>query len=94
MIYPENIAIRKKHVVCKALENEGIILNLNTGDCYNITESGLFIWRSLGGRRKLREVVSDVVSKYNVDRASAETDILKFIKALHARDLIELKHRK
>ncbi len=47
------------------------------------------IWRLADGRRPVSEIVDGITAAFEVDRARAEEDVLRFVRLLRERGLVE-----
>jgi len=87
-IGPESILKQQKDIVCKRLEEETIILNLESGDYFSVPETGAFIWHSLNGSRRLGSVITSFASKYGISNSKANSEATGFIQSLYSNGLI------
>lgn len=87
-IGPESILKQQKDIVSKSLEEETIILNLESGDYFSIPDTGLFIWKSLNGTRKLGSIIASLASKYGISASKANLEAMEFIKSLYSNGLV------
>ena len=85
---------RQDHVTLKEIEKEGILLNLKNGHYFVINELGVLIWKLLDGKKNLEQIAERIVSRYEVRKTAAFTDLLIFIKDLYKKDLIAHVNRR
>lgn len=78
---------RKANLPWKILEDVGLVLDLDTGDYYELDEVGLVIWQALDGDRTLAECARAIASSYTVAEDVAERDVQEFVEELLDRRL-------
>lgn len=49
---------------------------------YTLNETGAFIWEQIDGKKSIRELVSALVSEYDINPEEAENDVLEFVNNL------------
>ncbi|HBC77690.1 MAG TPA: PqqD family protein [Bacteroidales bacterium] len=72
-----NIVTRKtgsEYVLVPVANN---IADMNS--VYTLNESGAFIWELIDGKRNAQEIINKLMEEYDIDRDSAEKDVLSFI---------------
>ena len=67
-------------------EDEIVILSLVTGDYLGISGVALIIWNMIKAGKSEEEIISFIISNYDVGSKDAESDVCDFI-----NDLIEAK---
>lgn len=80
---------RKNHVPWQEIDDEGMLLKLETGDYFSIAHVGLFIWKHLDGSRDLEAVSNLVISYYDVRPDQAGKDLHEFVRQLLQLDFLE-----
>lgn len=81
-----------KNQIFTTLSGENIILNFNKGNYYSLNEVGTFIWDQIKEQAlTLEQIKASVISAFDVDASTCETDILKVLDELIKEDLIEIK---
>jgi len=78
-----------KDVVAAHLEGEAVLLHLGTKQYYRLNETGAAIWKSLEQRDDVATTVKRLVEEFEVDAATAETEVHRVLAELRERDLIE-----
>lgn len=76
-------------VTWRVFENECILLNLDTGFYYTLSDVGRFIWESIEDSKPLSEICEAITNKYNVDYRTAKNDLLDIIQDLKKEHLVE-----
>ena len=80
---------RGDKVTWRAIEDDCILLHLESGFYYTISGIGRFIWESLDGATQLPAIHSAILERYEVDAEAAKNDILEIINDLLKEDLVE-----
>ncbi len=71
-----------------AISDSGFIFNPSTGDSFSTNQVGMEIIRLLKDNKSKEEVISGVVSKFNVDEATVEKDLSDFTLMLNNFQLL------
>ena len=74
-------------IVAKKMGNEYVLVPIanNIADMnsvFTLNETGVFIWEHIDGKRNIKEIISAVVEKYNVDETTAKNDVTAFIEKI------------
>ena len=75
-------------VSCAELDEGAILLNLNTKFYYNLNETGLKIWQSLGKISNVSEIAGKIVEEYEVDKERAVKSVKRILKELQKEGLV------
>lgn len=83
----ENTFIKQENLIAKKIGNECIIVPVvnnivDMDSLYTLNEVGSFIWDSIDGARKVEEIVSSVVSEFNIDTETATNDVTQLLTEL------------
>jgi hypothetical protein len=83
--------VRKSPAVkSKRTGNTGILLNLVTGNYFEVDEIGFLIWKMIDGKTGTDHLVSRLVAIYDAPPSEIEKDTSRFIAELRKRKLIEV----
>lgn len=85
---PESRVVRRMGVPWKELDNTGIVLDLTSGDYFELDEVGVAIWRSLDGNKTLAECAKEIASSYAIAPEVVEPDVQAFAEELLRKNLI------
>jgi len=78
-----------KEVVCwSKLDDETLLMNLDTGYCYTLDEMGGKIWEMLLENRLPEEIVLGIMTEYAVERPVIENDLKALLDHLQLEGLI------
>ena len=73
----------------KRLGKTGILLNIRTGDFFELDEPALSIWQRLDGKTEPAAVARQIAEAFNAPVAVVERDVKGFITTLRRRDLLD-----
>ena len=80
---------KRSDVKWKQLGKTGILLDLRTGDYFEVDEIALAIWRMLDGKSSVDQLVDKLTKRYAASPKTIEKDVTQFIAELKKRKLIE-----
>lgn len=78
------------NVAWRRVDNEGVILNLDTSVYYSVNPVGALIWEKLGEGLTLDEVIDEVCREYDVDAKQAGRDARELVDKLLEEKLLDL----
>jgi hypothetical protein len=84
------VVVQAQDQVLAELDDEAVILNLKTGVYFGLNRVGASIWNLLKTPRSVAEIRDAMVAEYEVEPQAAEQDLLKLLKELLSRGLIEI----
>ncbi len=73
--------------IANMVGDDTVILHLGNGTYYGLDPIGARLWRALAEGRSASAVVDEIVETYDVDRATAEQDLLALIQSLVENEL-------
>lgn len=82
------IPARHPHVKWKKTGTTGILLNLITGDFYELDPSAIAIWKAIDGRSTVTAMAKKLATAYSASPAVVQKDVTRFVAELHKRKLI------
>jgi len=71
------------------LDDQVIMINLETGAYYALEAAAADCWSALAAGAGFRDIVSDVVRRYDVDRERAEKDVEIFLDSMVNEGLVQ-----
>lgn len=74
------------------LGGEAVVLDANTGKYYGLNELGARIFDLIRQPAAVRDVVQALLQEYEVTADRLEQDVLAFLHAMEARELVEVVH--
>lgn len=81
--------IDKEKIFWRTVENETVVLNIDTGIYYTLDGSGKTIWDMMASGKGEDEIIGKVVSKFDVDTKTVAKDLESLIKTFKKEGLIE-----
>lgn len=81
--------VDRNKVFWRTVEDETVILNIDTGLYYTLAGTGKAIWEMIVDGKGHAEILAKIASRFDVDEKTAARDLDGFIKVLNKEDLIE-----
>ena len=70
---------------------EEVILISSKGDTLHTLDAvGAFLWRSIDGKRSIKDIVGILLETYDVVVATAEGDVLRFFDELQRKGIVSI----
>lgn len=96
MMYTERISLKSQIVqseenIVSDMDGEKVMLNVQKGKYYNLGQTGGEIWELIKTPIMVTELVSTLLSKYNIERIDCEEQVLSFLDCLFQEGLIQIK---
>ena len=84
----------KNGFVVRSIAGESVVVALgeaskNFNGIIKLNETGRFIWDRLSDGAEFSELVSAILSEYEIDEATAEADVKAFVEILEGAGIIE-----
>lgn len=86
----ERVRVNDPYVVHESIDDEVIVLNLATGDYYNLRDVAAEIWRFIQRTASVDEIVEGIVQRYSSARDATERAVRGFVQELRAETLVVL----
>jgi Coenzyme PQQ synthesis protein D (PqqD) len=92
----DRIYCKKENIITREIVGETLLVPIrgelaNMQKLFALEDVSAFIWEELDGVKTLGFILERVTDSFEVDRRGAETDLVEFIDALEAAELIEEK---
>ena len=84
---PKNVTA-SPHTVFQQLDDEMILLNLETERYYELDDVGARMWQLLTEYDNTQQVIAQLLSEYEVDETTLRSDLANLISQLSASGLI------
>jgi hypothetical protein len=75
-------------VMSRLVDDETVLLDLESGMYFGLDGVGKKIWDSVSEGRSIGEIISIIISEYEVDEDRAEADVIAFTSDLVERGLL------
>jgi hypothetical protein len=79
-----------EHVLARELDNESVLLNLESGTYFGLDEVGTRMWSLLTQHGRFEPVVRALLEEYDVSEAQLRQDLADFVEELVFRKLLEI----
>jgi hypothetical protein len=79
---------RAASVVCRELEGQAVLVNLERGTCFTLDPVGTRIWQLLGDDCELAEIVRTLTAEFEVEERVVVRDLLDLVEELRRRELV------
>jgi Coenzyme PQQ synthesis protein D (PqqD) len=88
MMNLKSIPSHSPSVVTRKTGNEYVLVPVtnNIADMdsvYTLNETGAFIWEHIDGNRSLESIIEILISEYDTDTETAESDLLDFVNKMN-----------
>ena len=77
-------------ILCRQVENEAILLHIQAGIYYSLSETSLPFWEALQNQQPLLPVVEQITREYEVDKCRVIQDLRVFLETLSEYGLISV----
>ena len=82
---------RSDTAMARELDGDIVILDIPSGRYFSINSVGAFVWRLLGDPIERDDIIDAVTDEFDVDRATAASDIDALLGQLVDAGLVETK---
>ena len=79
---------RAEDIPWNVVDDEVVLLNLDSGHYYSLNESGRRIWELLDGENTIPDIIGVICEEFNVDQEKAVKDINELIDELLNEKLV------
>ena len=86
-----SIVTRGKGLLSSNVYGDIVLISIKSGIYYDLDEVGSFIWNALENPLPVTDVVEQVLSNYEIERATCEEDVMEFMRNLNDYNLLEIK---
>jgi coenzyme PQQ biosynthesis protein PqqD len=77
---------RDENVAWRIIGDEAVLLSAEDSSVHSLDAVGTRIWELCDGEKTVSEIVDQVVSEFEVDRETAEKDVVEFIEELMKKE--------
>ena len=78
--------------ISQNLNGEEVILHLDHGQYYGLTEVGTHVWRMIQEPQTVEEIKKSILKTYDVSEEACEKDLLQLLQDLLTEELIEINN--
>jgi hypothetical protein len=77
------------HIVSTEFEGgEGVLVDLNSKQYYQLNETAMLVWRCLENGRSLEAIVTEMTNTYDVPPEQAASKIEEVVEVFQSRNLV------
>ena len=89
-LHPSELLQPSNQATFRPTAEGGIIVNVESGDCFTLNATGALLWACLANRQcaSERELVDELVSKFEVSEEIAASSVRKWIQQAYQARLI------
>jgi hypothetical protein len=80
----------KDSIISAELDNEAVLLNVETGIYFGIDAVGTRIWQLLEAGSSVEDIFSQLQEEYDVEPSELRTDLNEFLDVLQANELVQI----
>jgi|SRR2546430_77522 len=80
---------RSERFAWRMIEDEVVLVDRDEEEVLRLNPIATEIWQALDGSRSIAEIIDRVHQSFDVDRKTAEKDVLRFVKELVKREMVE-----
>ncbi len=77
---------RDENVAWRIIGDEAVLLSAEDSSVHSLDAVGTRIWELCDGEKTVSEIVDQIVSEFEVDRETAEKDVVEFIEELMKKE--------
>lgn len=85
--------VQSKDQVCTEVDGEVVMMSIQKGNYYSLDTVGGVIWERLAQPCRVSELCDALLVEYEVDRATCEADVLRFLSEMENQGLIEIQSK-
>lgn len=82
--------VQGKNNIVSEMGGEKVMLSIENGKYYNLGDIGGEIWDLMQEPIRIKQMVSNLMSKYNVEQTECEEQVISFLNQLNEEGLIEI----
>ena len=86
-----SIVVATEDQVSSDLAGETVLLSMRSAMYYGLDDVGSRIWELVSAPRRVSEICAAIEQEYEVTAERCEADVLRFLRELAARELIEVR---
>ncbi len=77
---------RDENVAWRIIGDEAVLLSAEDSSVHSLDAVGTRIWELCDGEKTVSEIIDQVVEEFEVDRDTAEKDVVEFIEELMQKE--------
>ena len=89
-IDPSVPVYKREDIISRVIDGQILLMCPDSYRLFKLNEVGAMIWRLLDRYSRVDDIINSIRDYYKIDRDSALSDVLPFLKELSRRDIIKL----
>ncbi len=85
-----DVPARNDQNAVRQIEDVIFVMNPDTSELHSFNGVGRSVWELVDGSRTVAIIAEAIIEQYEVDRRTAETDVLAFLQELQDKDLVRV----
>jgi hypothetical protein len=86
-----NVLVANPNVVTQSMDDGAILMDMASGDCFELNRIGAEIWRRLAAGESATQLVASVAASYGLPPATVEPDVRGLLEELTRSGLLTSK---
>lgn len=82
---------RGNNITWREFGVEGVLLDLHSGEYFQLDDVGLMIWMQIDGRKTAARIVQEIISHFDADTGILAADTIEFLEDLLSKGLISVE---
>jgi len=82
--------VKTNNIAARVIEGSAFIINANNSTLHELDETGTFIWKLIEKKKDRKDIISSLVSEYEVTGCQAGADLDEFLYELEKKGIIEI----
>jgi hypothetical protein len=91
MIAEDYLVRRRSGLLETEVDGELVGLHVDNGTCYGFNGTATRVWALIEAPKRVSEIRDALLTEFDVDRSTCETQLMELLRDLEADDLIELQ---
>lgn len=88
-----HIPKRNENITWKEFGTESILLDLKSGDFFDVNDVGLMIWQQADGQRTVKEIIQTLTASFDASDDEMIADVREFLRELMNNGLITIESK-
>lgn len=85
-----SILKRNSEIRFTKIEEGGLMVKHDTAEILTLNPLAIEIFEKLDGKRKVKDLLEEILKEYDVEKAEAEKDLIEFLEDLYEKKMVEL----
>lgn len=89
-ITPQTIVIQKREIYLSDLDDDKVMMDLDTGNYYALNSIGASIWEGIEDAITVENLVQNLLMEYDVSQTVCEQQVIDYLQKLYDADLVAI----